>query len=76
MKTPRNRIKRHVTIRAGDLVPHELNARVHGSAQRAALARQLKEFSRRSTQHVIADYRRRLIQCQMLLDVLRAPRHC
>jgi hypothetical protein len=37
MKTPRNRIKRHVAVRAGDLVPHELNPRVHGEAQKAAL---------------------------------------
>ena len=33
MKTPRNRIKRHVAVRAGDLMPHELNPRVHGAAQ-------------------------------------------
>ena len=30
----RNRIKRHVRVRAGDLVPHELNSRVHPEAQR------------------------------------------
>jgi hypothetical protein len=35
---PRNRIKRHVRVRAGDLVPHELNPRLHPDAQRAALA--------------------------------------
>src|SRR5262245_22641258 len=44
MKTPRNRIKRHVSIRAGDLVPHELNTRVHGLAQRVALAALYEEI--------------------------------
>jgi hypothetical protein len=34
---PRNRIQRHARVRCRDLVPHELNARVHPEAQRAAL---------------------------------------
>src|SRR5436305_8916787 len=33
----RNRIKGHRRLRAGDLVPHELNPRVHNDAQRDAL---------------------------------------
>ena len=33
----RNRIKAHRRVRAGDLVPHELNPRVHTDAQRDAL---------------------------------------
>ena len=33
----RNRIKAHVRVRAGDLVPHELNFRLHPELQRAAL---------------------------------------
>lgn len=33
----RNRIKCHRRIRAGDLIPHELNFRGHGEAQRQAL---------------------------------------
>lgn len=33
----RNRIVDHVQIRAGDLVPHELNPRTHSEAQRDAL---------------------------------------
>ena len=37
MNAPRNRIKRHARVRCRDLVPHELNARVHPEAQRAAL---------------------------------------
>jgi hypothetical protein len=34
----RNRIKCHRKVRAGDLVPHEWNFRLHPAAQRAALA--------------------------------------
>jgi hypothetical protein len=38
MTTPiRNRIKGHRRVRAGDLVPHELNFRLHPENQRAAL---------------------------------------
>jgi len=33
----RNRIKAHRRVRAGDLVPHEWNFRVHPELQRAAL---------------------------------------
>jgi hypothetical protein len=33
----RNRIKGHRRVRAGDLVPHEFNYRVHPDMQRAAL---------------------------------------
>lgn len=33
----RNRIKSHRRVRAGDLIPHELNFRVHTGSQRAAL---------------------------------------
>jgi hypothetical protein len=35
--TIRNRIKEHRRVRAGDLVPHELNYRLHPAAQRDAL---------------------------------------
>jgi len=34
----RNRIKAHRRVRAGDLIPHELNFRLHPDVQRAALA--------------------------------------
>src|SRR5437763_16030657 len=63
MKIPRNRIKRHVTVRAGDLVPHELNARVHGLAQRAALAALYEEvgFARSLLAYELADGRLKLI---------------
>jgi hypothetical protein len=33
----RNRIVRHLRMRAGDLLPHELNPRLHPQAQKAAL---------------------------------------
>jgi ParB-like chromosome segregation protein Spo0J len=39
----RNRIKGHIQIRAADLVPHELNPRVHSQDQRDALAAIYKE---------------------------------
>src|SRR5262249_42688239 len=42
--TVRNRIKAHVRVRAADLVPHELNPRTHGAAQRDALAALLGEI--------------------------------
>ena len=34
----RNRIKAHRKVRAGDLVPHEWNFRLHPENQKAALA--------------------------------------
>ncbi len=37
MRNWRDRIKRHVRLRAGDLVPHELNPRRHPAFQRRAL---------------------------------------
>jgi hypothetical protein len=42
--TIRNRIIEHVRVRAGDLVPHELNPRSHSDAQRQALARLYEEI--------------------------------
>jgi hypothetical protein len=40
----RNRIKGHRRIRAGDLVPHEFNFRLHPEGQRAALEALYNEF--------------------------------
>ncbi|HXG12265.1 MAG TPA: hypothetical protein VNK04_21095 [Gemmataceae bacterium] len=40
----RNRIVEHVTVRAGDLVPHPLNFRRHPKGQRTALADSLREL--------------------------------
>lgn len=61
--TPRNRIKRHLRIRAGDLVPHELNARRHPAAQRAALLALYEEvgFARSLLAYELPDGRLKLI---------------
>lgn len=40
----RNRIKGHRRVRAGDLVPHEMNPRTHSDTQREALAALYKEI--------------------------------
>ena len=63
MKTPRNRIKRHVAVRAGDLVPHELNPRVHSAAQKAALKALYEEigFARSLLAYELPDGRLKLI---------------
>jgi hypothetical protein len=60
---PRNRIKRHVRVRAGDLVPHELNPRLHPDAQRAALAALYEEvgFARSLLAYELPDGRLKLI---------------
>src|SRR5215208_2267928 len=59
----RNRIKRHVRVRAGDLVPHELNSRVHPEAQRQALADLIAEvgFARSLLAYELPDGRLKLI---------------
>jgi hypothetical protein len=63
MTTPRNRIVRHVRARAGDLVPHELNARLHPEAQRHALADLYAEvgFARSLLAYELPDGRLKLI---------------
>jgi hypothetical protein len=60
---PRNRIKRHVRIRAGELVPHELNARRHPKAQRQALQALYEEigFARSLLAYELPDGRLKLI---------------
>jgi hypothetical protein len=59
----RNRIVRHVRIRAGDLVPHELNPRRHPAAQRQALADLYTEvgFARSLLAFALPDGRLKLI---------------
>jgi hypothetical protein len=59
----RNRIKRHVRVRAGDLVPHELNPRLHPEAQRQALAALFEEigFARSLLAYELPDGRLKLI---------------
>jgi hypothetical protein len=60
---PRNRIKRHVRIRAGDLMPHELNARRHPEIQRQALQALYEEigFARSLLAYELPDGRLKLI---------------
>src|SRR4051794_38771213 len=59
----RNRIVRHVRVRAGDLVPHEHNARVHPGAQRRALKALYDEvgFARSLLAYELPDGRLKLI---------------
>src|SRR5579864_928401 len=59
----RNRIKGHRRVRAGDLVPHELNPRVHNDAQRDALAALYAEigFARSLLAYELPDGRLKLI---------------
>jgi hypothetical protein len=61
--TPRNRIKDHRRVRAGDLVSHELNPRLHSDAQRAALAALYEEvgFARSLLAYELPDGRLKLI---------------
>jgi hypothetical protein len=61
--TIRNRIIDHVTVRAGDLVPHPLNFRRHPQHQREALAASLQEvgFARSLLGYRLADGRIQLI---------------
>jgi hypothetical protein len=59
----RNRIVDHVTVRAGDLVPHPLNFRRHPQSQRDALAASLQEvgFARSLLGYRLADGRIQII---------------
>lgn len=64
MKRPiRNRIARHVRVRAGELVPHELNPRIHTDAQRRALQLLYEEigFARSLLAYELPDGRLKLI---------------
>jgi hypothetical protein len=63
MTTPRYRIKGHRRLRAGDLVPHELNPRTHSDAQRAVLAALYEEigFARSLLAYELPDGRLKLI---------------
>jgi len=69
--TVRNRIKRHVRIRAGDLVPHELNPRCHPEAQRRALLELYREigFARSLLAYELPDGRLKLIDGHLRRDL-------
>jgi hypothetical protein len=59
----KNRIKAHRTVRVRDLVPHELNPRVHSTEQREALEALLGEigFARSLLAYELPDGRLKLI---------------
>jgi len=59
----RNRIKAHVTMRAGDLVPHDLNFRRHPDTQKAALRGMYDEigFARSLLAYELPDGRLKLV---------------
>jgi hypothetical protein len=67
----RNRITRHVRVRAGDLVPHELNPRIHREAQRQALDAVLDEigFARSLLAYALPDGRLKLIDGHLRADL-------
>lgn len=69
--TVRNRIKRHVRIRAGDLLPHELNPRCHPEAQRQALLELYREigFARSLLAYELPDGRLKLIDGHLRADL-------
>jgi hypothetical protein len=78
MNPIRNRIKAHRRVRAWDLVPHELNFRVHPEKQRAALQALYEEvgFARSLLAYELPDGRLKLIDGhlrrelpEMLVDV-------
>jgi hypothetical protein len=67
----RNRIKSHRRVRAGDLVPHELNPRVHTDSQRAALTLLYEEigFARSLLAYELPDGRLKLIDGHLRRDL-------
>jgi hypothetical protein len=72
MTTPiRNRIKSHRRVRAGDLVPHELNFRLHPERQRAALHALYQEvgFARSLLVYELPDGRLKLIDGHLRRDL-------
>jgi hypothetical protein len=67
----RNRIKGHRRVRAGDLIPHELNFRLHPDVQRAALEALYAEvgFARSLLAYELPDGRLKLLDGQMRRDL-------
>jgi hypothetical protein len=67
----RNRIKEHRSVRAGDLVPHELNWRKHPASQRAALESIYKEvgFARSLLVYELPDGRLKVIDGHLRRDM-------
>jgi hypothetical protein len=72
MPTPiRNRIKSYRRVRAGDLVPHELNFRLHPERQRGALQALYTEvgFARSLLAYELPDGRLKLIDGHLRRDL-------
>jgi hypothetical protein len=69
--TIRNRIKGHRRVRAGDLVPHELNFRFHPGQQRAALQALYAEvgFARSLLAYELPDGRLKLLDGHLRRDL-------
>jgi hypothetical protein len=69
--TVRNRIKGHRRVRAGDLVPHELNYRFHPAHQRAALDAVYREigFARSLLAYELPDGKLKLIDGHLRRDL-------
>jgi hypothetical protein len=67
----RNRIKDHRRVRAGDLVPHELNFRLHPEQQRAALKALYREvgFARSLLAYELPDGRLKLLDGHLRRDL-------
>jgi hypothetical protein len=67
----RNRIIRHVRVCAGDLVPHELNARRHPAIQREALRALYEEvgFARSLLAYPLPDGKLKLIDGHLRRDL-------
>ncbi len=67
----RNRIKDHRRVRAGDLVPHELNFRLHPEDQKAALQALYAEvgFARSLLAYELPDGRLKLIDGHLRRDL-------
>jgi hypothetical protein len=67
----RNRIKGHRRVRAGDLVPHEFNFRLHPDGQRAALQALYREvgFARSLLAYELPDGRLKLIDGHLRRDL-------
>src|SRR5262245_24717550 len=67
----RNRIKGHRRVRAGELVPHELNFRQHPPRQRAALRALYREvgFARSLLAYELPDGRLKLIDGHLRRDL-------
>ncbi|HZU34507.1 MAG TPA: hypothetical protein VFA18_01290 [Gemmataceae bacterium] len=71
MPAIRNRIKEHRRVRAGDLVPHEYNFRLHSAAQRGALQALYHEvgFARSLLAYELPDGRLKLIDGHLRRDM-------